>query len=73
MTKRHIWTAECDGMYFTNILYTFFKTMYILKLGEVSNLYCYYIVCVCVCVSGVPAQVTQTHIIVPNIHAKQNV
>jgi len=33
MINRHIWTAGCDGIYFTNILCTFFKTMSIPELS----------------------------------------
>jgi len=85
MMNRHIWTVECYDIHFTNILYTFFKTMYIPQLDEVSNSYCYYIVCVCVCVWCTSpsqtryilqhryqhSQVTQTQVIVPKIHAKK--
>ena len=43
----------CDDICFTNILYTFAETMYILELGVVVDLCSYYVVCM----SGVQAQV----------------
>ena len=42
---RRVWSAVCDDISFTNILYTFAETMYIPELGAVVDLCSYYVVC----------------------------
>jgi len=45
MMIRRVWSAVCDDISFTNILYTFAETMYIPELGAVVDLCSYYAVC----------------------------
>jgi hypothetical protein len=43
---RRVWSAVCDDVCFTDVLYTFAETMYISDLGAVGDLCSYYVVCV---------------------------
>jgi hypothetical protein len=38
MMIRRVWSAVCDDIFFTNILYTFAETMYVPELGAVVDL-----------------------------------